>query len=307
MIENFSDFYLKKIRGKLVLLEVERKKGLRLFSLLSFITLASSIKLFWTYRNPVFNQFLIIAVVVLLVLIYKLSFHTYRKKYKEKILAVLFGEYLKDCFFRPDGHLSEAEYVSTLIYQSAFNKFSGEDYAAGVFQGFNLKMSELQVAYQSGSGKNKSTKSVFRGLMIIYYMPHRLKTITVIKPDYSAKILGTWLGGIFNKMEKRTSLESVRLENPEFEREFKIEADDQIDVRKFLTPYMQEQMLKLRARIKMPFALSVQPGQVSFAFSTLTDFFDPPIITSCIEAQTAKDIDSFFKFVRDVKLELEKA
>lgn len=308
MIHSFSQIYLEKIHGKLILLESDRKKGVRLFFLLGLIGFIIVSKAFWKFVVHGMNgtEFILMGFVVYLFLIHKLSFLTYKKKYKERILKIVFDAYLENGFFNPKKFISEGEYVGSFLYQGTYNNYKGEDYAEGLFLGSKVKLSELHVTYQKHTSKRKETKIIFDGLLVICEMKHSFVGTTVVEHDRTEKVFGPWVGRYVQKFARPTELPSVRLESVEFEKRFHVTADDQVEARRVLTPFMQEHLLKMAKRVGHPLGFSMTPNQMSIALFTHKNFFEPPLFRTCVESKSLRDVDLIFRLIREIKGEVEK-
>jgi hypothetical protein len=91
------------------------------------------------------------------------------------------------------------------------------------------------------SGKTRSYRTVFRGLMCGFSFPKRFRGRTVITGDKGAVL--HWLEGLVRKEER------VHLEDPRFEAVFDVYATDQVEARYLLTPGFMERVLGLAERV----------------------------------------------------------
>lgn len=308
MIQSFSEFYFDKIHSKLKILEDERKKGVRLFYLLTVVGFIVASRFFWKLlsQENIGAQLVMVATVFYLVAIYHFSFFTYKKKYKERILKIVFDAYLENGFFNPKMFIREEDYLGSFLYQGTYNKYSGEDYAEGDFLGHKIKLSELRVTYEKHTSKRKDIKVIFDGLLILCELKHPFVSTTVVEHDSSKRVFGTWLGGFFKKLTHSNSFDPIRLESSEFEKKFHVTAEDQVEARRVLTPFMQEHLLKMAKKSEYPLGISITPNQLGIALFTHKDFFEPPTFKTCVEAKSLRDIDLIFRLIRDIKNEIEK-
>ena len=69
----------------------------------------------------------------------------------------------------------------------------------------------------------------------------------------------------------------VRLENPDFERAFKVCASDQVQARYLLTPDMQERLLAKRAFWNADISIALLNSQLHLAIPLSNNWFEPNI------------------------------
>lgn len=308
MIKSFSELYFDKIHGKLVLLENDRKNGLKLFIVLSFIGSIIFLKFIIKLINYQSGAFVIPVVALILFLsgAHWLSFYNYKKKYKERILKIVFDAYLENGFFNTKKFLSENDYLESHLFQGTYNKYKGEDYAEGDFLGHRVKMSEIYVAYEQNTSKSKERRIIFNGLLVVCELNHNFRAVTVVEHDQVGSVLGKFFGRLFNKHSKPLVFDTVRLESSAFEKKFHVTSEDQIEARKVLTPFMQEHLLKVANKVKIPMGFSVNQNKIHIALSTDKNFFEPPYFKTCVDSKSLRDVDIIFRMIKDIKEEFEK-
>lgn len=309
--KEFSQFFLLKVRNKLVLLEQEREKSLRFFVIIETIIIIGLIQLVRKFfmKNSSFEFSMVhiplIIGIALTALNAKLSFSSYKKKYKNNILDILFKEMLEDFIFYPNLYLNEVEYKNSLLFQGNYNEFKGEDLIEGKINGISFKMSELIIKYVTRDSKNKSEQIVFRGIMIVSPGSQKFLSETVVEPDILEKSFGSVIGR-FLQNHKPKSLPLVLVEGPEFEREFKVTGNDQVEARRVITPRMQEHLLELKQKSNMRFGMSLANDQITVALPTSKNYFEPPLFSSCVETKTLREIITVFELLTSIHDELSK-
>jgi hypothetical protein len=296
--ENFADFYNKELNNKLHILEEERV-GLLQGYILVIIIMAIA---WWRLIYPIaVNANLLLhslaGLAVILFFVFKSTFKNYKKKYKEKIVPLIFDHIFDRYDYLPDSHLSEEDYRSTMLFQGDYNNFSGDDFLEGHFLGTPTKMSELIVKHVNSNGKNKNERIVFKGLIIILNVHTSYHSETILAPDIAENLLGSF-GKFFQNTDK-SNHEVVRLESIEFEENFVVKSNNQIDARKILTPHVQEQIMHTLKRSKLKFGISITSSQFSIALPFSTNQFEPHYFTSNKNSRTIRDILDIFLLVKD--------
>jgi hypothetical protein len=112
---------------------------------------------------------------------------------------------------------------------------------------------------------------VCRVFIIADFNKHFL-THTLVLPDTAEKLFGKF-GQILQSIGSGKK-ELVRLENPEFEKEFCVYADDQIEGRYILTPSLMERILAYKRKWKSKISLSFCDSKVYLAINMNKNLFE---------------------------------
>ncbi len=155
---------------------------------------------------------------------------------KSEIYPLIFSYFGEDFVYQEHGPLSAKSLEPSDIIPY-FEDESREDYVKGTYKEVTLELTESKLTKETGSGKNRRTVTVFRGLFIRLSMNKDFSGKTLIKKDSGR--LGNWLS------DKFQSKENVKLEDPVFEKKFEVFSTDQIEARYLLTPSMMERLLSL--------------------------------------------------------------
>jgi hypothetical protein len=122
-----------------------------------------------------------------------------------------------------------------------------EDYVQGTYKGVQLELCEARMTRTEGSGKNRRNVTIFAGLMIRLSMHKNFKGHTVVKQD-NLILKQVYAGKIWGR-DVPDGLEKVTLEDPEFERQFRVYSTDQIESRYLLTTSFMERLKHLQAAV----------------------------------------------------------
>jgi hypothetical protein len=161
----------------------------------------------------------------------------YAKAYKTDILpdiAKLFG----DLFYDPDGKIPMAEMTPFKIIPS-HDRYNAEDYFTGTYHDARIAFSEIHLQERRRSGKSTRYVTVFKGLAIMMTLPQeKFAGHTILQGNSIA--LAQWL------KEKTSGLQRADLVDPEFEKEFDVFTDDQMEARYLIHPVMIEKIKGLK-------------------------------------------------------------
>lgn len=120
----------------------------------------------------------------------------------------------------------------------SYDRERSEDHIQGEYKGVGIDLFETHLEdRRRDSDGDTSYVTVFDGVIICLDMHKNFNGKTIVKKD-AGKLLN-WLGNKFS------SLETVRLEDPEFEKIFEVYSSDQIEARYLLTTSFMERLLRL--------------------------------------------------------------
>ena len=119
----------------------------------------------------------------------------------------------------------------------SFDNAHIEDYVSGAYKDVGIELTEAKLTETRGSGKNRRTVTVFRGIFVLFAAHKNFSGNTIVRKD--SGLIGNWLRDKFNK------LENVELEDPEFEQQFEVYSTDQVEARYLLTPSFMQRLLDL--------------------------------------------------------------
>jgi len=162
-----------------------------------------------------------------------------------------------------------------------------EDHVTGRVGGVDLELVEAWLTERRGSGKNRRTVTVFKGLFILFSMNKDFSGKTLVKKDWGK--IGNFFVGKFSR-----KYSNVKLEDPEFEKQFEIYASDQVEARYLLTTSFMERLKGLSDLL----AASIQAS-----------FFDNKLMIMVNAKKNLFELSSIRRpvnFIRDVNMVLEE-
>jgi len=160
----------------------------------------------------------------------------YAKEYKIEILPRLVGLF-GDFKYDVDGKIDMAEMQPSKVVPS-HSRYKSEDYFAGSYKGVNIKFSEITLKERRGSGKNKRTVQVFKGLSILLEMQKKSFMGHTILDKDKGKI-GEWMA------EKTLKLDRANLVDPKFEDIFDAYTNDQVEARYLVDPLIMQRLIDI--------------------------------------------------------------
>jgi hypothetical protein len=302
--------YQTKLKGRLTLLEQDRQNLLQYFYII-FILIG--LATFHYVRNgkivPVFFSGTVIFIIIIGASFYQ-KYKKFRQIYKAKVVAELMQLVFPGSQFNSQNFISQEDFWQSQLFRSRIDKYQGEDFVSGQIEKRDFSFSELhvqrkEVHYQKGR-KRTHWVNVFRGLFHKTKLDKVVKSPIYILPDPSEEILGRWLGRMVGQWAELMADrgKSVELENPVFEKYYKVFCDDPIFVRTILTPVAMELLVDFRHSAKRPIHISLIGDQLYLAISFGHDLFEPNLFSSMINInelvknlQALKVVEGIYKAI----------
>lgn len=151
-----------------------------------------------------------------------------------------------------------------------YNRTSFDDIFIGNYKGVHFKIIEADLKYESGSGKNRSVRTILYGIILKIEANSTNSSHTIIRPDSLIK------GTIKNL--KRTELEDVI-----FEKKFDVYTNDEVEARVVITAAFMERLNNI--------------GKVFKAYSTSCAFLNNAVY---VALDTRKDMFEIFDFNKPI-------
>lgn len=237
------------------------------------------------FRAGVWSFAPLVIALVVIAAVYASKAESWRKAFKWRVMTQLVKYVNADLEYRPDHYIPQYEYELSMLFHNAPDpdRYRGEDLIEGVIDKTDIRLSELhteykQVTYDSKGRRHEQWITIFRGLFISADFHKHFQGITLVLPDTEQSWLGgfgQWLQSLSAKLGNQPG-ELVKMEDPEFERLFKVFSTDQIEARYILTPSMIRRILEFRARTNAPIRLSFIASRVFIAIPTSHNYFEPP-------------------------------
>ncbi|GEM_PF-306150 len=233
---------------------------------------------------------------------------------KEKLLKRLIS-YFGDLKHQEDMKFDAKKFREAGLV-GAFNREDTDDGFTGTHGHVGFELAEVDLEYETGSGKNRRTEQVFDGLMIVMNFPLPFQGKTLVLRDQGK--FGNWI------KDKISGLERVNLNIKQFEDRFEVYSTDQIEARAILTPDLMENVIKLgvlfsgkkydRLKEKDEYAAAVGNVQLAFEDSSLMitiatgkDLFEVGHLDASMEdtariAQFAREVGIIYEIIDTLEL-----
>ena len=196
----------------------------------------------------------------------------YSLLFKEKIINRMAKILAPQVTYQPQRGVDEGWFQRSELFSRRPDRYSGEDYFAGRIGETDLFFSEIHAESRHTRTRDGKTetyyKTIFEGILFVADFHKDFRGEVFVRPD-GLEVFGA-LGRAFQKLGGKVE----RMENPEFERLFKVTASDPIEARYILTPAMQERLVELAQLYSSEILLSFRDSLVYLAIPQKADWFE---------------------------------
>lgn len=172
--------------------------------------------------------------------------------------------------------------VKDLQLFDKFNIYKCDDCITGNYNGLDIKILDLFLERETGSGKNRHTETIFDGVLLECDCNKKFHSTTIVRLDS------------LNKLMPPKGLQRVVLEDPLFEKEFDVFSTDQTESRYILTTAFMNRLLKAQKKLGIPLTCSFENGKMYVAIHNNKDWFDIDFVKDSFT-----DIRTFQKILID--------
>ena len=281
--QNFEIYYNNKIKSKIEELENVRKKYLKIFVILCVFVAFWCIYLITNFEDIMNLPKGVELASCVVILLACFPMFSYRLKTKNSLLH-LFANFFGEFSYRYRNMLSDDLLEKSLIVDM-YNIMEADDGFRGIYKDVQIHLSEYSLyernnnrdsGYDAKNSKHRvSNKKIHNGIIFYSQMNKNFKGQTIVVKD----------NGFLNRFKTYKNLNRVSLESIEFEKQFEVYSDDQIEARYLLTTAMLEYLVELKNNFK----------QVELSF------FDNHVLINIKTKRNMFECNSFFTTLTNKK------
>lgn len=236
------------------------------------------------------------------------KFYQYRHSFKQGVIPLVLKTIDESLEMDYTNGLSENEFVYSQLFSKEPDRYRSEDQISGLAGKTTFSFSELHAEYktvtQTKNGRQEHWHTILKGIVFYADFNKNFNGVTVVRPKDMGAALGAWISKampIFNSSDRTP----VKLENPEFEREFSTYSTDQVEARYILTPVMMERLCELNRRCSYTISLSFIGSCVFIAFPLNKDYFEPPVHKSLLTSGFLNEDTEVIRFMYGIIKDLD--
>jgi len=285
---NLENLYNTELKPKLSELDNQRIaiiNKIKRYILLSIIPVALSIYFSISFQNPL--PTIILVGIFILISFFKISplWKEYRSQFKEQVIREIIKFIDSSLSYSPTKKISQSEFVKCGIFRTGIDRYRGDDFVNGTIGSTQMEFSEVHAEYKTTTIDSKGRRrthwhTIFKGLLFSADFNKEFNIKTYVLTDRAEKMFG-FIGTKLQKMNKARG-ELVKLENPEFESEFAVYSDDQIESRYLLSPSLMERILSFKKQTKKNIQLSFIDSRLYVTVPYRKALFEPKLFGEMI-------------------------
>lgn len=192
------------------------------------------------------------------------------KTYKQIVVRRVVSALGHGLSYTPESKFTKQDFLDMDLFEKRTEQWHSEDEICGRKNAVTYAILEAKATRTEGSGKNRRTVTIFKGLIIRLDFNKNFQGHTVVVPDSESKILG----GLFGEAESRRRKEIARLESVDFEKIYSVYCSDQQEARYILTPKLMELILHAKSSLACDVRLSFHDNSVFVCVPQSADRFE---------------------------------
>ncbi|QHG91448.1 DUF3137 domain-containing protein [Sulfurimonas sp. CVO] len=285
-VSELTDFYYKNLFPTLQELENDRKNLKQKIIFTAFALMALFALIAYILEN--FYEFIIFAYIAFGAVIYKFLIHDYTHEFKIKVIKPLVHAIDDTLLYSSKTHVSDYFFEHSELFSKP-DKLSGNDYVKGQIDGINIQFSDIHAQKRERSSKGKEHWStIFQGLFIVADFNKNFYGQTVVLPDTAQSSFGTIIGH-WMQSNNLARNELVKMDDPEFEKEFVVYSTNQIEARYILSNSLMKKLLAFKQKSNHKIHISFIGSHIYMAISYKKDLFEPSIFHSLLDYKIAME------------------
>jgi hypothetical protein len=284
-IKELKEFYNTTLLGDLKVLEMQRKEIVRKIYYTGFfcfcaIVVSLILTYFYLPGEPALYLLEAFGISAIFVWSYRFVSRDYVVWFKAMIIEKLVKFMNENLEYKPNDCIDKSTFMMSRIFRTEPNNYKGDDLVYGTIGRTKIKFSELNAIYEGGSGSNRRRYKIFKGLFFMGDFNKHFIGQTIVLPDIAERLWGR-LGKKLQAMNIFRG-QLVKLEDPEFEKEFAVYGSNQIEARYVLSTSLMRRILEFKWRTGKEIFLSFVGSMVFVAVSYKKDLFEPKVFQSLL-------------------------
>ena len=279
-LSKLQDFFYENIYPDLEFLEQKRLKIYSFLKMVAFVLFVSASIVFYTLLDIIPDTinlliFCCFFSFAIFTFIYKFKIRGYTSLFKDQVIEKLVEFVGETLHYNKMGMINEYEYRKSALFPQKVDRYRGDDLVTGDVDGVAVRFSEIHSEIKKKGNKGKSYwKTIFRGLFFVADFNKDFKGKTIVVPDKSEKFLGSF-SHFFQSFSSRGEL--IKMDNPEFEKEFVVYSDDQIEARYILSHSLMNAILEYKKLVGKNLHISFSGSNIYIAIGFKEKLFEPKI------------------------------
>lgn len=225
----------------------------------------------------------------------------YKRAYKEQLVKGILSEKIDDLRFYPHSGIDK-ETVKSTDMMSLGNIYQVNDLVEGSYNGVRFSQSDILIQQRTSNGKNTTTTTYLKGRWLIFDFNKKFYCDLQVRDRHFAYAKKS--GGWFSDRDKTEKLET---ESVEFNRTFKVYAENDSEAFYILTPHFMEALMKAKVQADGEVLFCFVDSKLHVAVNNKADSFEPPVWSpidrETVRRSVTKDMSLITDLVDTLKLD----
>lgn len=195
----------------------------------------------------------------------------YKKIYKKNIILETFKTVFTDIKYNPESGLSESVIINTRM-MSVGDRYYSNDHISAKYKNVNFEYADVEIQDEiTDSDGDSHIVTIFKGQWFIFDFNKKFKAnVQVCEKSFDGARRGvtTYSNGIYKK---------VNMENVDFNKNFKIYAENEEDAFYILTPNMMEKIKKINDELSGNLLFCFINSKLHIGLHNGKDLFEPNV------------------------------
>ena len=235
----------------------------------------------------------------------KFASKDYVGEFKQRVIRPLVEFIDPSLRYTANAYIPQHIFTKSKIVKSRIDRYSGNDYVTGTVDGVKIEFSDVHAEQKHTDSKGRTHyETLFQGMFLRAEFPKHFSGRTVVLPDSAEKMFGSFLGKMLQSYNFSRA-ELIKMDNPEFEKQFVVYGTDQIEARYILSHSMMERILTFRKKVGQDISLSFVGGEMFIAVHYDKDTLEPAIYSSLLDYKIAREYIETLFFAMGIVEELK--
>lgn len=225
----------------------------------------------------------------------------YRREYKSQVMPKIVKYIDEGLEYEFKKKISFEDFKKSALFLSRIDVYAGEDHVSGKVGKTQVEFSEVHAQEKRETTDSRGHRhthyvNVFKGIFFIADFNKSFKQQTLVLPDTAEKMFGKTIGGFLqSKNISRPPL--VKMEDPEFEKDFVVYGKDQIEARYLLSTSLMQRITEFKKKTGKTIHLSFTQDKLMVAIPYGKDQFEPRLFRSIIDYEQIREFYDVFALV----------
>ncbi|MDD4957314.1 MAG: DUF3137 domain-containing protein [Candidatus Omnitrophica bacterium] len=237
----------------------------------------------------------------------KLVLSKYVCRFKHLVIERLIHFVEPDLSYHKNRHINRDIFCQSGLFTTAPDRYEGDDLVEGRIGLTKVRFSEVHAESKTRNRRGGTEyNTIFKGMFFVGDFNKHFKGRTFVLPDTAERVLGHI--GTFLQSIPRGRGKLARMEDPEFEKEFVVYCEDDIEARYILSTSLMKRIVEYRKKTGKEMRISFVDDKIFIGISYARGLFEPRLFRTILEFAPVKeyyeDLRAAIDIVEDLNLDL---